>query len=212
MPQDLAEITDRLNYCETKLLPEADTQIKQYFKEAVETDYLETSAFKTFRMRLKFSPPSRLISAARLPVHEARAVLDSLACRLAERNGATNVSDVYFPLMKTKDIFDDSGVKRIKRLSCEDQKTITDLKPWGGGGSDFLYAMHDFDRSGKHDKLFQAKPNLGGLGLNEGSWNIITTCALSELSGEWTPVAVLSKKSWGDINPLSELFLKTLLL
>jgi hypothetical protein len=83
--------------------------------------------------------------------NELRACLDALAVYLAIRNGR-NEKDVYFPISKSKEIFETDGRKKIKKLSEVDQNTIAQLNPYRGGHQ-WLWPLHEIDRKRKHIRL-----------------------------------------------------------
>jgi hypothetical protein len=81
-----------------------------------------------------------------------------LAVALAERNGAIDPTDTYFPIWRNHTAFNnpaDRTEKKIKRLSAADQATIKDLKPYKGG-NDRLAALHELDLTRKHRRLIAA--------------------------------------------------------
>jgi hypothetical protein len=83
--------------------------------------------------------------------NELRACLDSVACQLAIRNGK-DPKNVYFPISKSKEIFEDDGMKKIRKLSASDQAAIVDLAPYKEANPT-LFGLHEADRTRKHQRL-----------------------------------------------------------
>lgn len=103
--------------------------------------------------------PSDIISAeAGIIVHAIRSSLDLLAVALAERNGAVDPTDVYFPIWKDAAAFNDPKdrtAQKIKRLSVADQAAIKNRKPYEGGNN-YIAALHKLDLTRKHRRLIGA--------------------------------------------------------
>jgi hypothetical protein len=106
-------------------------------------------------------PVPDIISAeAGVILHAVRSSLDMLAVALAERNGAIDPKDVYFPIWRDRAAFDnprDTTGKKIKRLSAADQAAIKNLKPYKGGNH-YLAALHELDLTRKHRRLVSVQP------------------------------------------------------
>jgi hypothetical protein len=175
MNDDFAEIDERIAFCA------AETET--YSKEA--KSFLD-SAFTMRRTHSLFGNgqktdvyatmrkpvPVAIRSRAGVIANELRSCLDNLACNLAKRNGHTDVGGVYFPVSKSKDIFDVDGIKKIRKLSDSDIQKIIDLKPYRGGHP-HLFKLHEADRTRKHQKLAactvnNAQMNLGNMFVVQG--------------------------------------------
>lgn len=150
--RDLDELRERLAWCRAKmdaLKPEISVARKRSFEIRM-TDPEHGMGFVMGKMLAE--PPTRFRIEVGLVAHEQRAILDALACTLATRNGANNIKDVYFPISKDSVVFAGDGRKKIRKLSAAHQDAIEALEPWQDG-HDFLYLLHDADRTRKHQKL-----------------------------------------------------------
>ena len=115
--------------------------------------------------------PMAIRSRSGMIINDLRSILDALACILAQRNGHTNIDQVYFPISKSKAIFDDDGMRKIKKLSAADQKKIIDLAPYKEK-SPILYFLHEADRKRKHQTLAAGMIRSSGMSLGNGAINI----------------------------------------
>lgn len=110
--------------------------------------------------------PSDLINVeVGIIIHALRSALDLLVVKLAERNNATRLDDVYFPVARNRQDFYGGAVEKIKRLSDADKARIESLKPYDGG-DEKLYAIHRLDILRKHQRL---------IGVTVKPTNIVTT-------------------------------------
>lgn len=151
---DLAELHERAQYCREgiatlkgDIVTWAAASISYRTRPSIVVDLRELHLFAT----LLAPVPIRLRINAGMIANELRSCLDALACQLAIRNGKTTAG-VYFPISKSEEIFEDDGRQKIKKLAQQDQATIANLKPWGGGNL-FLSLLHEADRIRKHIKL-----------------------------------------------------------
>jgi hypothetical protein len=103
-------------------------------------------------------------------INEMRAILDALACTLAVRDGAENVTLTYFPTGKDQETFESKSVQqKVRHLSEQDRQIIVDLKPYRGG-NDMLYALHSSDIR-KHQRLIVMASVVAGTTLGKkGGW------------------------------------------
>lgn len=117
----------------------------------------------------------RLEKAANIPaefqVHTGQIIaaqrdsLDLLANALAEKNGAVEPRDVYFPICDSLDGFNDKrSKKKIARLSPADRAVIEGLKPYAGGNN-LLHSLHTLNNKSKHRKLIVLGAANTGLGI-----------------------------------------------
>src|SRR4051794_28237960 len=82
---------------------------------AIEVD--PTGTNESVKLRLNPIPPIIGVMTGNV-IYNFRASLDLLTCALARKNGATIVSDVYFPFAGNREEFERSGPQRkIQRLS-----------------------------------------------------------------------------------------------
>jgi hypothetical protein len=120
---------------------------------------LDTEPGKKLIRLADVKPVPDIISAeAGVIVHAIRSSLDLLAVALAERNGAVDPTDVYFPIWKDAPAFNDPAnrtAEKIKRLSAADQAAIKNLKPYEGGHN-HIAALHKLDLTRKHRRLIGA--------------------------------------------------------
>jgi hypothetical protein len=124
---------------------------------AVVRDFDSEPGKQLIRLRDVKPIPLTLNAEVGAILHSIRSSLDLLAVALAERNGAVEPKDVYFPIFDSAAAFADGAVKKIKRLSDTDRSAIENLKPYKGG-NDLLFALHDLDRTRKHRRLLVAEP------------------------------------------------------
>ena len=104
-----------------------------------------------YSIRLTKPVPTAVKSRAGTIANELRACLDGLACTLALKN-TDNTNGTYFPISKTKAIFEDDGMRKIKKLSATDQQTIIALEPYKEKNP-LLFGLHEADRTRKHISL-----------------------------------------------------------
>jgi hypothetical protein len=128
---------------------------------------------KLIRLRNVKPIPDIAVAEAGIIVHAIRSSLDMLAVALAERNGATDPTDTYFPVWRDQAAFDNptdenggkAAAKKIKRLSAADQGAIKNLKPYKGGNG-YIAALHTLDLTRKHRRLASAFVAPGGLTIS----------------------------------------------
>jgi hypothetical protein len=108
-----------------------------------------------------------------------RGCLDFLVTALAEKNGAIEPRDCYFPIADCEQAFLEGRTqKKIKRLAPEDRKVIHALKPYKGG-NDLLYALNWLNNKGKHRKLIPV--------AKQARMVEISGHALIQQRAEWSP-------------------------
>lgn len=145
---DLNEISERLEFCRSRIILLGD-ETDRYFKENLIITLADLSDGKVNVLgRLKSKLPISLRSTTGMIANEIRACLDALACKLAQQNGKST-SRVYFPISKSKDIFDKDGMNKIKKLSSEHKAEICKLKSYRKGNA-ALWHLHESDRLRKH--------------------------------------------------------------
>lgn len=116
-------------------------------------DFHRTHPSRIYRLRLRETIPDDIAIHSGVILNELRAILDALACTLALRNSAADVSGTYFPTGKTKEIFESKEIQRkIKKLNEQDKAIVAALRPYAGG-NDMLYALHSSDLIRKHQRL-----------------------------------------------------------
>lgn len=102
------------------------------------------------------NPPERISIIIGEVLYNLRSALDHLACALAKLNGATTISDVYFPFAGSEQEFDSERTKRkMNRLSADAIKLIRELKPYRGG-NDFLWCLNKLNCIDKHQVIIVA--------------------------------------------------------
>ena len=160
MSADLIEIRERLRYQLSKI-ESLEKDLTNYAGESIifrrehngdaivgGTD--DGEYFSLFAVMMAPVPISVRADAG-LIANELRSCLDALACVLATRN-LKSPKSTYFPISKTKCVFFDDGVKKLRNISIADQHYIMSIKPYGGGNS-VLYGLHEIDRTRKHTRL-----------------------------------------------------------
>ena len=143
-------------------------KLAAFFKADPYETFVEFNADKSkksLKVRMKRRFPGYIHTVTGNILHDLRSSLDLLACCLAEKNGHTNTNDVYFPVGKTKEIFESPGVqKKIKKLSLDAQELIRGLYPYKGG-NDVLFALHALNLTDKHKRLIPIV-GVGGAGIH----------------------------------------------
>lgn len=154
MTNDLVEIFERIEFCrdEIKMLR---GEIEKFFKDAI-TSRIEINEnnFQNFFITQTKVIPVKLRSRVGTITNELRSCLDALACQLAVRNGS-DTKQVYFPISKSREIFENDGKRKLKKLSHDDQNAIISLHPYRDQNPT-LFGLHEADRIRKHIKLVGA--------------------------------------------------------
>ncbi|QMW23163.1 hypothetical protein [Sandaracinobacteroides saxicola] len=162
MYSDLDELLERVKYCQA----EADDLQINIANLAGQSILHWLSPWQPgtgdIKAKLLAHPPTPLRQKVGMIVNEQRSILDALACKLATRNGANDISDVYYPITKTKDIFYlPSTKKKIRKISTDHQTTIESMKPWlpsvdnPEDRDQVLFQLHEADRVRKHQDLLR---------------------------------------------------------
>ena len=104
--------------------------------------------------------PPQLNLIASDAVHNMRVALDYFACSLAVLNGKS-MSSVYFPFAADAGAYGERQTQeKINKLSPDAKCFIDGLKPYKGGNN-FLWAVHEINKTDKHRNLLdldQAAP------------------------------------------------------
>lgn len=164
MVTDTTEFFARLDHCqaERELL---SNEIRSYAQSGIESMVVDVphSKIPHYDFLVKLNQPVPVSVRIRIGtiINETRVILDNLASVLAGRNGYTGSTTVYFPISKSKDVFDTDGKKKMRQLSSEDQEKIESLKPYKGG-NEWLYCLHETDVERKHLKLAAKSAMMGG--------------------------------------------------
>lgn len=169
MAFDLSEIEGRARYCRLKialLRSKIKTEASAAVEYAVAPFMIGTVEVKGWLVE---EPSLELRSDVGMIVNEQRAILDSLACALAIRNGANNINDVSFPIVREKStFFNKVSRQKSSKISASDRNKIEDLKPWRPSlsspedGNEDLFLLHEVDKLRKHRRLL-SWGCLGGL-------------------------------------------------
>jgi hypothetical protein len=162
MTDNLAELKERVELCRQKSMA-LTSQINVLAGQSVNVWVTPLGPNSGLvKAKLLAHPPVSIRSELGMIVNELRSVLDALACELAIRNGANDTSAVYFPITKTKaGFFEQTGRRKIRKLSAADQQKIESLKPWQApehdpeDGHPNLFMLHEADRVRKHQKLLK---------------------------------------------------------
>lgn len=152
MADDLAQLQERIDFARSEIAL-LEVEIASYFEASLKIDISDSLVPDTVDLHTTLSKavPTRIPARAGTIANELRAVLDGLACQLAVRNGQTSAG-VYFPISKTKAVFADDGMRKIRKLSLADQAVIVGLKP-NGEDNRVLFGLHEADRTRKHQRL-----------------------------------------------------------
>lgn len=164
MQDELQELIERVDACENEV-NSIDAAIRHYFDHHLKHWFMSEGGFTMLCAQVDRLPPTQIRTKIGMTANELRAVLDGLACHLAERHSGTS-KDTYFPISKAESIFRDDGHKKMRRLHPSDQDRISGLKPWRGG-HDILFPLHEADRMRKHRRLLAAS-GTGRLSIPEG--------------------------------------------
>lgn len=160
MAYDLNELHERIDWCrqktatlEAEIIKVAGQSIKHWL-------FPWGPGTGEIKAHMLSPPPVSLRADVGMIVNEQRAVLDALACTLATRAGANHTNDVYFPITRDKQGYDELGRKKIRKLSQADRDAIEALTPWapddeGANGHPWLFKLHEADRVRKHQKLLK---------------------------------------------------------
>jgi len=119
-----------------------------------------------FYIEMTSSLPRSLTPAVASAVQSQRSALDYLAVALANRNRPGCGNDAAFPFAISEDEFSKKHIlKKISKLSPDDQERIKALKPYKGG-NDYLFALHWLNIEAKHRRLnaVASDPKLAAIG------------------------------------------------
>lgn len=183
MSTDLIEIDQRLAYCESEL-ETIKVATKAYIDQALQGRQVQTAGGLEIHVRISGPVPVPISGRVGTTIHEIRSCLDSLACRLAERNGQ-DTKQVYFPISKDESVFAVDGMRKIKKLSAADQQTIINLEPHGDCNP-ILFGMHEFDRERKHNRLGISGAQ-SSFGISSGQITAMRVMQLEPLTEQWQP-------------------------
>lgn len=130
------------------------TQMEQFqFSDYAQViEEIEPNGDQVSRVKIVAPLPTSLALTAGDAIHNARAALDHLACRLVETAGGTVTQDTAFPFKKDETGFGPFAKSRLPGTSAETRAAMRSLKPWAGG-DDLLYALHTLDIVDKHKLL-----------------------------------------------------------
>lgn len=163
MQNDLSELIDRIELCrvrgrdiERKVTDLARSSIACWVQHGAQSRAGEVKA------KLLAHPPLSLRQEVGMLVNEQRTILDGLTSVLATRNGHNDVRGVYFPITKTKEVFNDKHTtSKFRKLSDAQIRTIETFKPWLPSAKDpedgnrLLFQLHEADRVRKHQNLLR---------------------------------------------------------
>lgn len=167
MADDLTELLERIEFNRTQI---------EFFKKQLDSflcdsqdQWKEANADGTYNLFFKPTKPLPISirSMAGMITNDLRTILDALACVLAVRQGAKDLSNVYFPISKSKFIFEIDAPKKMRELSKKDQNKISDFFPYKGGNKE-LWLLHSLDRNRKHQKLATGVISWSELNLGNG--------------------------------------------
>lgn len=115
-------------------------------------------------------------------IHNMRASLDLLACGLVEKNGHTDLANVYFPFAESESELDNMIRKRkVDKASPQAVALIKALKPFKGGNV-AIRAVHDLDIWDKHRAIIPDASLISALGSSVGHYEL-SQLPLGEIGG-----------------------------
>lgn len=164
MTLNLSEIDERLKFVDAEIAAFA-TELSPWLLENTDLDVVESGPHTwVIHGRMKGEIPASFRIRVGQYVHTLRSALDSVACALALNHSGSEES-TYFPISKSKAVFDTDGQRKIKLLSPADKTKIESLTPYKEANST-LYALHQLDLIDKHRRLALhatvVKPHLEG--------------------------------------------------
>ncbi|MET4247546.1 hypothetical protein [Bradyrhizobium sp. LA6.7] len=171
MADDLKQIKERITHCKRQnaaLMKDVGSYVE---KSILAWEDTSEPPWHVIKVKLQEPPPISILTPTGQIVNELRSCLDSLATRLAIRNGKST-SNVYFPISKDAAVFAADGLQKIKKLSPADQKTVADLQPHGDANPK-LFGFHDLDRNRKHVELGIQGGGNSGFGLRNGKVQVM---------------------------------------
>lgn len=159
MASDLNELHERIDWCrqktaalEAQIIKVAGQSIKHWL-------FPWGQGTAEIKAQMLSPPPVALRAEVGVIVNEQRAILDALACALATRNGANHTNDVYFPITRDRQGYEETGSRKVRKLLQADRDAIVAMAPWapdqGSGGHPWLFKLHEADRVRKHQKLLK---------------------------------------------------------
>lgn len=173
MANDLQDHFDRVEWVRSEIVGTLRDEVDGFEYGSACRLETKTNWFKKQKYiiaRPNIPMPKSIPIRAGVLKNELRAVLDSLACTLAFRNGNDAVRSVSFPIADSEAAFLDAQTQlKIKKLSLADQKLIASLKPYRGG-NDWLYALHVNDRVRKHQRLLTTAVSTKGIAIMGGTY------------------------------------------
>lgn len=186
MTDDLVEIKGRLAHVGAEV-DRIQALVADYLSEAIMYATYPCSLPGTYRVFgcLQKTMPISIRSLVGTAANETKAALDELVCRLAVRNGKS-MNGNYFPASRTRNDFEDKGMKQIRKLSPSDKQIFIDLAPYDGGAGT-LHLLHLADLQRKHRPLNVHTAGAGMMALGGfavGPGGKIVNCMSNEVTIE----------------------------
>lgn len=157
MKLDCLELFERADAAQHEI-DDLKVRVDEFVKDAVRIEVNQSRASRFGQQTLselwltQTKPvPVALRAKAGMIANELRAILDGLATCLAIRNGGSARS-AYFPISRSEEIFANDGRRKISSWRPEDVTILELLRPFKGG-NDLLFALHEADRTRKHQRL-----------------------------------------------------------
>jgi len=200
MAADLIELYERIDFSRDEI-GVLSREVSVFVSDAIHHEARPTVGRPTLDLfaNQKRPVPTAVKSRAGTIANELRAVLDGLACQLAHRNGNI-ASDVYFPISKSRAIFEDDGHRKIRKLSDADRNKIIDLKPYQEENP-LLFGLHEADRTRKHQRLAgcvgQSSMQIPGVQIKGGSARFVN-CTFNGFHVENMTVGNVTNKTMID--------------
>lgn len=161
--EDLEDARARLAWANEQIAllePKVDALVAKNVEDAVPTPPM------TYARRLRaLAVPAEIKTSIGTIIQAQRTSLEYLAHSLAERNGATKLNKVQFPICESEQEFNAKQSQvRIAELAPADKAKIAALKPFSGGNDD-LYLLHRLGNQDRHRKLIPMVQSPGPIGI-----------------------------------------------
>lgn len=199
MTIDLAELNERIDYCDEQI-SDFERRVTEFKRRHLVFDVSpspdeEPVGTYSIHARVTAHIPTSIRSQVGMIINELRSTLDSLAVMAAISNGG-NGKNVYFPVSKTIEIFMTDGERKILQLNDKHKEFIRNLHPYKGG-NETLYRLHASDVQRKHIRLSPSSliPVIHpqGFGLPAGGRATFERCMFNGIFVERMSILGISK-------------------
>jgi hypothetical protein len=112
------------------------------------------SVWMDVKLRLTKPLPLHGIMLSSYALFDLRSALDCLATALAAQNKFTKISDVYFPILRSKERYEDPSTRgKVSKHFSPDAVAFIDAQKPYQGGNDILWALHALNIMDKHQVI-----------------------------------------------------------